>query len=63
MGINGFMKNITHDVPEIKKRIYDALYIDCNYLLHYFIYNCKISIGKPYSFFIICLSTNTQAFL
>jgi hypothetical protein len=41
MGINGFMKNITHDVPEIKKRIYDSLYVDCNYLLHYFIYNCK----------------------
>lgn len=41
MGINGFMKNMHQDKPEKKKRIYDSVYIDCNYLLHYFIYNCK----------------------
>jgi len=41
MGINGFMKNMVQDVPEIKQRIYDSVYIDCNYFLHYFIYNCK----------------------
>lgn len=41
MGINGFMKNMSHDLPELKKRIYESVFIDCNYLLHYFIYNCK----------------------
>lgn len=41
MGINGFMKNMSQDLPEVKKRIYESVYIDCNYLLHYFIYNCK----------------------
>lgn len=41
MGIHGFMKNMTHELPDSKKRIYESVYIDCNYLLHYFIYNCK----------------------
>jgi hypothetical protein len=41
MGINGFMKNMRQDNPDIKKRNYESVYIDCNYLLHYFIYNCK----------------------
>lgn len=41
MGINGFMKRMKHDDPKVKSRVYDSVYIDCNYLLHYFIYNCK----------------------
>jgi hypothetical protein len=41
MGIHGFMKNMQQDEPEIKDRNYESVYIDCNYLLHYFIYNCK----------------------
>jgi hypothetical protein len=41
MGINGFMKNMRQDNPNKKQRNYESVYIDCNYLLHYFIYNCK----------------------
>lgn len=41
MGINGFMKNMHHDNPDKKNRNYEGVYVDCNYLLHYFIYNCK----------------------
>ena len=41
MGINGFMKNMYQYNPEKKKKVYDSVYVDCNYLLHYFIYNCK----------------------
>jgi hypothetical protein len=41
MGINGFLKNMDQDKPDKKKRVYDSVYVDCNYLLHYFIYNCK----------------------
>jgi hypothetical protein len=41
MGINGFMKNMRQDNPNKKNRNYEAVYVDCNYLLHYFIYNCK----------------------
>lgn len=41
MGIHGFMKNMQQDEPNIKERKYESIYIDCNYLLHYFIYNCK----------------------
>lgn len=41
MGIHGFMKNMQQDEPSVKERKYDSVYIDCNYLLHYFIYNCK----------------------
>ena len=41
MGINGFMKNMRQDNPDKKIRKYESVYIDCNYLLHYFIYNCK----------------------
>jgi hypothetical protein len=41
MGIHGFMKNMQQDEPKIKERNYESVYIDCNYLLHYFIYNCK----------------------
>lgn len=41
MGIHGFMKNMQQDEPYIKERKYESIYIDCNYLLHYFIYNCK----------------------
>jgi 5'-3' exonuclease len=41
MGIKGLMKIMKHDEPKVKPRKYDSVYIDCNYLLHYFIYNCK----------------------
>jgi 5'-3' exonuclease len=41
MGINGFMKNMIQESADKKKRIYECILIDCNYLLHYFIYNCK----------------------
>ena len=41
MGITGFMKNMIQENSNIKKREYEETYIDCNYLLHYFIYNCK----------------------
>jgi hypothetical protein len=41
MGIPTFMKNMQQDKPHIKNRTYDNVYIDCNYLLHYLIYNCK----------------------
>lgn len=41
MGISGFLKNMKMDEAKEKKRIYDSIYIDCNYLLHYLIYRCK----------------------
>lgn len=41
MGIHGFMKNMQLDEPKIKKRHYENIYFDCNYLLHYLIYNCQ----------------------
>lgn len=41
MGIHGFLKNMKQDDLNVKERVYDSVYIDCNYLLHYFIYNCK----------------------
>jgi hypothetical protein len=60
MGINGFMKNMCQDKPEKKKRIYDSIYMDCNYLLHYFIYNCKNDedlYKKTYAYLKYLLST------
>jgi hypothetical protein len=39
MGINSLMKNMCP--CEYNKKTFDSVYIDCNYLLHYFIYNCK----------------------
>ena len=41
MGIHGFMKNMRQDYAKTKERTYEGVYIDCNYLLNYFIYNCK----------------------
>ena len=54
MGIKGFMKNMIHDKTDKKKRNYESVYIDCNYLLHYFIYNCKNDndlYNKTYNYF------------
>ena len=60
MGINGFMKNMHQCGAEKKNRIYDSVYVDCNYLLHYFIYNCRNDedlYKKTYNYFKYLLNT------
>jgi hypothetical protein len=41
MGIKGYLKYMVQEEPFKKDRKYDYVYIDCNYMLHYLIYNCK----------------------
>jgi hypothetical protein len=41
MGIKGYLKHLIQENPSNKERKYDYVYIDCNYMLHYLIYNCK----------------------
>ena len=40
MGIKNFLKNLILEDVSIKSRIYNDVYIDCNYMIHYLIYNC-----------------------
>ena len=54
MGIKDYAKHIELQVPEVKERKYDYLYLDCNYMLHYLIYKCKNDnelYKKLYSYF------------
>ncbi len=41
MGIKDYLKNLNQDDPSEKARVYDHMYIDCNYMLHYLIYKCR----------------------
>ena len=41
MGIKGYLKYINQEYPIENLRIYDFVYLDCNYLCHYLIYKCK----------------------
>ncbi|AYV79961.1 MAG: XRN 5'-3' exonuclease [Gaeavirus sp.] len=41
MGIKDFLSHIKSEASTDIKRIYDHIYMDCNYLIHYLIYNCK----------------------
>jgi hypothetical protein len=54
MGVKDYLKHMELEVPEIKERTYDYLYLDCNYMLHYLIYKCKNDndlYAKLYSYF------------
>ena len=54
MGIKGLLKNLNQEEPDVKSRKYDYVYIDCNYMLHYLIYNCKNDLDlhkKIYTYF------------
>ncbi len=41
MGIKDYLKHLDHEEPNVSKREYDYVYIDCNYMLHYLIYKCR----------------------
>ncbi len=41
MGIKDYLKYINQEYPNAKSRIYDYVYMDCNYACHYLIYRCK----------------------
>jgi hypothetical protein len=41
MGIKDYLKHLEHEEPNVSKREYDYVYIDCNYMLHYLIYKCR----------------------
>jgi 5'-3' exonuclease len=41
MGIKDYLKYIPLEYPQEKSRIYDYVYLDCNYICHYLIYRCK----------------------
>ena len=43
MGIKNYLKELKQD-DIIKHKEYDMLYIDCNYVIHYLIYNCTSDI-------------------
>lgn len=43
MGIKNYLKELKQD-DIIKHKEYDILYIDCNYVIHYLIYNCTSDI-------------------
>lgn len=44
MGIKDYLKYIPQEQPNAKSRIYDYVYMDCNYMCHYLIYKCKSDI-------------------
>lgn len=41
MGIKDYLKYLQLENPIEKSRIYDYVYLDCNYMCHYLIYKCK----------------------
>lgn len=41
MGIKDYLKYIQQEFPNAKSRVYDYVYMDCNYMCHYLIYRCK----------------------
>lgn len=54
MGIKNYLKYLNYEYPQSKSRIYDYLYLDSNYLIHYLIYKCKSDFDlytKLYNYF------------
>lgn len=41
MGIKNYIKYLDQEHHQAKIRIYDYLYLDCNYIIHFLIYKCK----------------------
>ena len=41
MGIKNYLKKLEQENPLDKDRIYNDVFIDCNYLIHYLIYGCS----------------------
>lgn len=41
MGIKDYLKHIDQEIPQLKSREYDYVYMDSNYMIHYLIYKCK----------------------
>ena len=41
MGIKNYLNKLELEKPSDKDRLYDEVYVDCNYVIHYLIYGCK----------------------
>lgn len=41
MGIKEYLKFVQTESVDVRPRIYDYFYLDCNFLIHYLIYRCK----------------------
>ena len=41
MGIKNYLKKLQQENPNDKERIYNDVFVDCNYLIHYLIYGCS----------------------
>ena len=41
MGIKDYLKYIKAELPNKETKKYDFVYLDCNYIIHYFIYKCN----------------------